>query len=150
MHTLLLERLAWASARARDNVGTRRVLDQVDRAYEARSAGIVEPEWVYWLDRKEIDVMAGRCLIELGKPAEAEPLISNAVADYTAEHARDVAFYRTWIAESFARTHELDAAGAELARARKVGSNVHSSRLNARIETVARMLPGQAKGRLGR
>lgn len=57
----------------------------VDNAYEERSPGVVEPEWVYWLDRTEIDVMAGRCLIELGHPAAAEPLLTNAIASYPAE-----------------------------------------------------------------
>ncbi len=55
--------------------------------YERRSAEMDEPEWVYWLDRKQIDVMAGRCLIELGDPATAEPLLSGAIAAYTPEHA---------------------------------------------------------------
>src|SRR5439155_772249 len=69
VRALLLERLAWAAARTHDTDTTRRALDAVDDAYAQRSAGIAEPEWVYWLDRAEIDVMAGRCLIELGAPA---------------------------------------------------------------------------------
>lgn len=140
VRTLLLERLAWASARARDSEGTARVLDEVDCTYESRSAGVAEPEWVYWLDRKEIDVMAGRCLIELDKPAEAEPLISGAVSNYAPEHAREIALYRTWIAESFARTHELDAARAELQRARQASRQVRSTRLAARIDDVERII----------
>ena len=47
VRTLLLERVAWASARSRDYAGTRRALDAVDDAYENRSPGVVEPEWVY-------------------------------------------------------------------------------------------------------
>ncbi|GAA3857329.1 hypothetical protein [Amycolatopsis tucumanensis] len=37
-----------------------RALDAVGDADEARAPGDAEPEWVYWLDRKEIDVMSGR------------------------------------------------------------------------------------------
>src|SRR5256885_7018119 len=62
----------------------------------------------YWLDRKEIDVMAGRCLIELGDPASAEPLLSTAIASYAPEHAREVGLYRTLLAErSEEHTSEL-------------------------------------------
>ncbi|WP_228713663.1 MULTISPECIES: helix-turn-helix domain-containing protein [Prauserella] len=140
VRALLLERVAWASARSRDADGTRHALDAVDDAYEARTPGNPEPEWVYWLDRKEIDIMAGRCLIELGDPAHAEPLISAAVAAYTPEHAREVALYRTWIAEAYARSGELDAAWAALRAARKTGHGVNSTRLDIRIEHVARLL----------
>lgn len=140
VRALLLERVAWANARSRDNDGTRRALDAVDDAYEARSPGTEEPEWVYWLDRKEIDVMAGRCLIELGEPARAEPLISDAVAAYAPEHAREVALYRTWIAEAYARSGDLDAARVALRKARKTGEGVNSTRLNARVAHVARVV----------
>ena len=75
----------------------------MDDAYEERADGTEEPEWVYWLDRKEIDVMAGRCLIELGDPLSAQPLLSAAIAAYTPEHAREVALYQTWLAESYGR-----------------------------------------------
>lgn len=66
VRALLLERLAWAAARMKDPDTTRRALDAVDDAYEQRSPGTAEPEWVYWLNRAEIDVMAARCLIEIG------------------------------------------------------------------------------------
>jgi transcriptional regulator with XRE-family HTH domain len=78
--TLLLERVAWASARVRDADGARRALDAVDDTYESRSDRFEEPRWTYWLNRSEIDVMAGRCMIELGDPASAEPLLSEAIA----------------------------------------------------------------------
>lgn len=46
---------------------SRRALDAVDDAYDQRSPDICEPEWVYWLNRTEIDVMAARCHIETGR-----------------------------------------------------------------------------------
>lgn len=69
VRALLWERVAWASARSHDHTSTRRALDAVDDAYESRSCGVIEPQWVYWLNRSEIDVIAGRCLIELGSPS---------------------------------------------------------------------------------
>jgi hypothetical protein len=141
---LLLERVAWASARARDRETARRALDAVDDSYENRSAGIEEPEWVYWLDRREIDVMAGRCMIELGDPVAAEPLLSDAIDAYTPDHAREVALYRTWLAESYARAGVFDAARSVLRKAQKAADQLTSSRLDRRVEEVARLLPGAA------
>lgn len=141
VRALLLERLAWASARARDTAGARRVLDAVDDAYASRSPGIEEPEWVYWLDRNEIDVMAGRCLIELGDPLAAEPLLSAAIDAYAPDRAREVTLYRTWLAESYARAGILDAAATMIARARKAAKGLGSVRLDVRIATVESLLP---------
>ncbi len=141
VRALLLERVAWASARARDRDAARRALDAVDDAYSDRSPGIEEPEWVYWLDRKEIDVMAGRCLIELGDPMSAEPLLTTAIAGYTPEHAREIALYRTWLAESYARAGMLDAAQNTISRARTAANKVHSARLERRVLEIERLLP---------
>ncbi|OLT21877.1 transcriptional regulator [Pseudonocardia sp. CNS-139] len=141
VRALLLERLAWAGARSRDREAARRALDAVDDAYESRSPGIAEPEWVYWLDRREIDVMAGRCLIELDDPVAAEPLLAGAITAYTPEHAREVALYRTWLAESYARAGVLDAARSVLAKAETAASKLASARLDRRVQDVARMLP---------
>lgn len=140
VRALLLERVAWSNARARDADGARRALDAVDDTYESRSAGIEEPEWTYWLNRAEIDVMAARCLIELGNPASAEPLLASAIATYDPEHVREVALYQTWLAESYIRSGDLDAGRATLTRARKLARRAKSARLTARVATVDRLL----------
>ena len=103
VRALLLERVAWASARSRDYSSTRRVLAAVDDVYEDRSSGVAEPDCVYWLDRREIDVMAARCLIELGSPRAAAPLLARAIDSYDINHAREVALYLSWLAEAYAR-----------------------------------------------
>ncbi|MGM1058359.1 helix-turn-helix domain-containing protein [Saccharothrix sp. Mg75] len=134
--TLLLERVAWASARTRDRSTTMRALDAVDDTYEERSDDTEEPEWVYWLNRDEIDVMAGRCLIELGRPSEAEPLLSRAISSYDNNHVREVALYLSWLAEAFAKADVLDAAEETLDRARVAARGVNSKRLDIRIRQV--------------
>lgn len=140
---LLLERVAWASARSRDREGTRRALGAVDAAYQRRSPGVEEPEWVYWLDQPEIDVMAGRCLIELDDPIAAEPLLADAISGYQAERAREVALYQTWLAESYARAGVLDGARETIGRARRSARKIGSARLNHRVDEVERLLePG--------
>lgn len=140
VRALLLERVAWATARARDADGSHRALDAVDDLYEQRSPDNGEPEWVYWLNRAEINVMAGRCLIELGKPAQAEPLLADAIAGYDRDHAREVALYQTWLAEAYANTGELDAARATVDRARRAADRVNSTRLDVRVRYIERLV----------
>ncbi|MGI6871822.1 hypothetical protein [Amycolatopsis sp. 3B14] len=92
------------------------------------------------MNRKEIDV-AGRVLIELGQPpAPAEPLLSRAIGEYTAEHVREVAHYEAWLAEAFARSGELDAARATVRHARQASASVNSARLERRVGMVERMI----------
>ena len=112
----------------------------VDDLYEQRSPDNGEPEWVYWLNRTEINVMAGRCLIELGKPAQAEPLLADAIAGYDKDHAREVALYQTWLAEAYANTGELDAARATVDRARRAAHRVNSTRLDVRVRYIERLV----------
>lgn len=141
VRALLWERVAWASARSRDHSGTGRALAAVDDAYEERSPGVAEPEWVYWLDRREIDVMAGRCLIELGDPDTAAPLLARAIDSYDADHAREIALYLSWLAEAYARACILDAARDTLARARRIARGINSARLDLRIGEVGVLFP---------
>lgn len=138
VRTLFLERVAWACAKSGEAGATWRALDTVDDTYEQRGAD--EPEWVYWLDRNEIDVMAGRCLIELGQPEKAEPLLAKAINNYPADHAREVALYLSWLAESYARSGDVDAAHSALNRARAANDTMPSARTDARLNTVERLL----------
>ena len=140
VRALLLERLAWAAARTHDADTTRRALDAVDDAYTQHAAGIAEPEWVYWLDRAEIDVMAGRCLIELGAPADAEPLLTRALAGYDSSHIREVAFYQTWLAEGHAKIGDLDAARTILNHLNTAADHADSVRLHRRIDAVTNLI----------
>lgn len=140
VRALLWERVAWASARSQDDGGTRRALDAVDNTYEERSPGVVEPEWVYWLNRTEIDVMAGRCMIELGNPAAAEPLLTNAIMSYPTDHAREVALYLSWLAEAYARADTFDAAHDTLDLASRTARGINSARLDLRISQVGSLL----------
>jgi transcriptional regulator with XRE-family HTH domain len=142
---LLLERVAWASARAQDSEGARRALDAVDDSYERRCDSFTEPHWVYWVDRREIDIMAGRCFVELGDPHAAAPLLSDAIAGYQVEHTREVALYQTWLAESYTKAGALDAGRETIAHARKSGESVNSPRLEARINEIEQLLIAAAR-----
>lgn len=140
VEALLLERVAWASARARDDDGARCALDAVDDAFDRRSDGIEEPEWTYWLDRSEIDVMAARCMIELGDPVSAEPLLSAVIDGYAARRVRETALYQTWLAEAYARSGDRDAGRVVLDKAAGLARKTNSARLNGRIAVFDRLL----------
>jgi hypothetical protein len=147
VRALLLERLAWAAARLHDTDTARRALDAVDDAYAEHTGADAEPEWVYWLNRSEIDVMAARCHIELGAPTTAEPLLTRALATYNHDHAREVALYQTWLAEGHAKTGDLDAARATLDRAASNQAHAGSIRLQRRVSAITSLINRRAGGR---
>jgi transcriptional regulator with XRE-family HTH domain len=138
VRALLLERVAWAYARVGDATEADRVLAEVDEAFE--TATDEEPDWVYWLDRGEIDIMAGRVNVELRRPLRAVPLLSTAIASYDTNRAREIGLYETWLAESYIQANELDAAVATLRSAEVKATQVHSARLMARVRHVRRVL----------
>ena len=129
---LLLERVAWAHARGGELTQTERALDAVDRAFEDRRAE-EDPPWVYWLDRDEIDVMAGRCYTELRRPAAAVPLLSGVLERYGDSRAREAALYTSWLAESHLQAGEIDRAGAAALRVIEFGDRVNSARSDERL-----------------
>ncbi|MBA8826522.1 hypothetical protein FHX42_003898 [Saccharopolyspora lacisalsi] len=98
---------------------------------------------MYWLDRNEIDVMAGRCLIESGATGRAEPLLSRAIANYPQEHSRGIALYLSWLTESRARAGDPDAARETPEGERSCGFTVPSARSDNRLEAIERLLPAE-------
>lgn len=146
VRSLLAERVAWAAARSRDPEATVRALDAADTAYAAASPGVAEPEWTYWLNRAEIDVMAARCRIELGQPADATPLLTRALASYPTEHARETALYLSWLAEGYARAQELDAAREAADQARDYAVRSRSPRAEQRIRAVDTLIRAGSQG----
>jgi transcriptional regulator with XRE-family HTH domain len=136
---LLLERVAWAHARAGELTQTERALDAVDRAFEQRDP-TEDPPWVYWLDRDEINVMAGRCYTELRRPAQAVPLLSAVLERYGDSRAREAALYTSWLAESQLQAGEIDHAGAAAIRMLELADRVNSARSDERLTYLHRAL----------
>jgi transcriptional regulator with XRE-family HTH domain/tetratricopeptide (TPR) repeat protein len=136
---LLLERVAWAHARAGELTQTERALDAVDSAFEERRPA-EDPPWVYWLDRDEIDVMAGRCYTELRRPAEAVPLLSGVLERYGDSRAREAALYTSWLTESHLQAGEIDRAGETAFRALEFADRVNSARTDERLAYLHRTL----------
>ncbi|WP_040865730.1 helix-turn-helix domain-containing protein [Nocardia exalbida] len=136
VRALLGERVAWASAKAGDADNARRALDAVDDDYDRRRPGDCEPDWTYWLDRDEIDVMRARCAVQLGDIAEAETLLSPVIERYPADRQREAALYRSWLAEAYARNGQDDAARRTLDRVRADAAALGSVRLKQRVAEV--------------
>lgn len=136
---LFKERVAWSAARVGAADVAKRSLEEVESAYSRHVSGTTEaPDWTYWLDRAEIDVMASRCMIELGKPGDAAPLLKRAVDNYPPEHSREIALYLTWLAEGYARVGDLDAAESTLHQAAEL--HVESDRIGSRLEHVSQLM----------
>jgi hypothetical protein len=87
---LLAERVAWAAARAGETGSAERALGAVEADFERRSSDD-DPEWVYWLDPDEIEIMAGRAWTQLRRPLRAVQILERAVAGYGADTGRETA-----------------------------------------------------------
>jgi hypothetical protein len=136
---LLLERVAWAAARLGDSGAARRALDAVDDAYGDGTSG-AEPAWAYWLDRDEIDVMAGRCRTELGDAHAAIALLAPPLERYDATRARELALYSSWLAEAHLGAGDVEAAAATATRALRLAAGVDSARSLARVRHLRALL----------
>ena len=143
---LLQERVAWAHARAGELRQTQRALGEAEVAYERRNPGD-DPPWVYWLDRDEIDVMAGRCYTELHRPRQAEPLLRSVLDRYCEDRVRESLLYTSWLAESYVQTEDIDQAAAQATRALILSTRVNSSRSRERVQFLRRRLAGTPHAR---
>jgi tetratricopeptide (TPR) repeat protein len=136
---LIKERVAWAHARVGDRVQTERALAAVEREF---SSGLNpdDPEWVYWLTEQEIQVMAGRCYVELGMPERAVPLLSGALAHYDERMTRELALYTSWLAEARIGMGEVEAAVGDATRTLELTEQTSSARSDDRVKLLRRKL----------
>jgi transcriptional regulator with XRE-family HTH domain len=137
--TLLAERVAWAHARAGELRQAERALGEADHAFEDRRPED-EPSWAYWLDRDEIDVMAGRCYTELGQPHRAEPLLRSVLGRYDERRAREVALYVSWLAQGYVQAGELEEAARQAVRALLAAASMNTARGNERVRLLRHQL----------
>lgn len=85
--------------------------------------------------------MAGRCLTELDRPDEAAPLLLDAIAGYDSNHVREVALYRSWLGEAYAKAGDVDRARAETMQVLDAVEGVNSARADGRVLVLRRALP---------
>ena len=136
---LLLERVAWADAKSGDLISCERAIGQVEENFD-HAKPEDDPNWVYWLNREEIDVMAGRCFTELRQPARAEPLLRNATSGYDNTLIRENSLYLSWLAEDYILLNEIELAAETATRVLELGSRANSARTDERVRHLARLL----------
>jgi transcriptional regulator with XRE-family HTH domain len=136
---LLMDRIAWADAKSGDLVSCERALGQVDENFD-HAKPQDDPDWVYWLNREEIDVMAGRCFTELKQPARAEPLLRTATSAYDNSLVRENALYLSWLAEDYILLNEIEFAAETATRVLDLASRANSARTDERLRHLARLL----------
>jgi tetratricopeptide (TPR) repeat protein len=145
---LLLERVAWAAARSGDLRNCERTLGQVEDSFAAGPRDN-DPDWVYWLNREEIDVMAGRCYTELGRPAQAEQLLTAAIGRYDQTLIRENSLYLSWLAEDYVQLEEVEHAADLATRMAILAGRTNSARADTRLRFLAgRLEPFKANPRV--
>ncbi|MFK4100822.1 helix-turn-helix domain-containing protein [Streptomyces sp. NPDC019531] len=140
VRALLWERCAWARAVAGDAAGTEEALTAARTALAADDAGEPQPSWSVWVDRVELDIMAGRCWTELRRPLRAVPLLMRGLGEFDDAHARDASLYSTWLAEAYTTAGEVEEAARVVGRAVELADGVASARPRRRIEQVVSAL----------
>lgn len=113
LRALLLHRAALAAARLGEKREAEVTLAEAERLADTLDPED-EPEWLRWLDNSELQAMAGRCLVVLGRPVPAVRLLTGAHGD---GKPRRSALYRCWLARAYAALGELEEAGRIARRA---------------------------------
>lgn len=106
VRALLLHRVALAAARVGESRAAHLALAAAERAAD-RLHPEREPDWLYWLDEEELSAMSGRCLVALGRPMRAAPLLT-----LPSRHRgpRGCALYGGWLARAYLELGEVEQA----------------------------------------
>ncbi|WP_413114830.1 XRE family transcriptional regulator [Streptomyces sp. CY1] len=137
VRVVLADRLAWACARVGDESGVDRALGLSETAHDERDVkAMEEPDTVYWINRDESQIMAGRCWAELRRPRKALPILEDLTAPYDDTHAREVALYECWLAGSYLDAGDIDRAVHAAERAVTLSRSTASRRTDAQIDAM--------------
>jgi transcriptional regulator with XRE-family HTH domain len=93
-----------------------------------------EPDWVYWVDQAEAEIMTGRCWTVLRRPVRAISILETVLAAYDDTHARDKALYLSWLADAYLDANEVEQACDVAGRAMRLSAGVGSIRPGGRLD----------------
>ncbi|MBC8093438.1 MAG: hypothetical protein H7Y15_16165 [Pseudonocardia sp.] len=133
---LFFDRLAWAHARTGQAQAAIRALGEAHDALAQDGAAGDEPQWLYWVNDDELDVMDARVHTELHKPLRAVPLLSTILDRYDPTHTRELVLYLSWLAIAYADANEPEAAAVTAARMLDLSSGLASDRAATRTRIV--------------
>ncbi|AVT34327.1 transcriptional regulator [Plantactinospora sp. BC1] len=104
-----------------------------------------DPDWVYWVDHEEAEIMTGRCWTVLHRPLRAIPILESVLNRYDDTHARDKALYLSWLADAYLDANEVEQCCTTAAKALRLSADVASVRPRQRIESLLRRLDPYAR-----
>ncbi|MFI1889578.1 helix-turn-helix domain-containing protein [Streptomyces jumonjinensis] len=134
---VLADRLAWACARTGDASGVDRAIGLAGDLHDLRDSGTEEePDWVYWINRSESAIMAGRCWAEIRQYKRAVPTLENLDMPYDETHAREVTLYECWLAGSYLDAGEVEQAVTSAGRAIDIVKGTDSPRTTVWVNGV--------------
>jgi hypothetical protein len=131
--------VAWATARAGDLRACERTLGLVEDCF-SNGPKDGDPDWLYWLNREEVDVMAGRCYTELRRPDRAEPVLASAIERYNQTFIRENSLYLSWLAEDYVQLGEIEHAADIAAHIAALAARTDSARTDSRLRHIAKLL----------
>ncbi|MEU2487010.1 helix-turn-helix domain-containing protein [Streptomyces sp. NPDC012617] len=139
VRALLYERLAWACAVDGQPNGTDSALKAAREALD-NGPDEPQPDWSVWVDHTELDIMTGRCWTELRRPLRAVPVLTEALARYSDDHARDKSLYLSWLADAYLTAGEVEQAAETVSRALELATGVASTRPRQRLAPLLAQL----------
>ncbi|WP_346770401.1 helix-turn-helix transcriptional regulator [Streptomyces sp. N502] len=137
---LYLDRVAWAHTKANEAQPAMRALGEASEALAEDGEGRESPQYLYWVDAGELQVMDSRVYTELKRPLRAVPLLREVLARYDATHTRELALYLSWLAVALADANEPEEAAATAQRVITLSADVASERTAERVKVVLQRL----------
>lgn len=140
VRALLLERKAWAYAKANRPAETEYSLAEASDALNQDVNTEQQPDWASWVDHRELKIMTGRCWAELHRPLRAVEPLEVALADFDDTHGRDKSLYLSWLADAYLDGGEVEQSATTVGRALDLSIGVGSVRPQQRITAVLKRL----------
>lgn len=136
---MLSARQARALAKAGDDRGCYHALN---RAADHLDHGPRDddPPWTYWVNQAEIDMLTGSCMLDLGRPADAQIKFTQADAAYGPEYVRTHVLYLSRMATAQLQQHQVDAACVSASHALDLAAGVHSGRSSDHVRDAVKQL----------
>ncbi|MFC0596823.1 helix-turn-helix domain-containing protein [Streptomyces palmae] len=132
---LYLDRVAWAYTNAGEDQAAMRAVNEANDTL-TEHGGEDEPDYLYWVDSGELQIMEARVYTELQRPLRAVPLLQKVLSRYNATHARELALYLSWLALALADANEPEEAAATAERVISLSAGVASERTASRVQVV--------------
>jgi transcriptional regulator with XRE-family HTH domain len=137
---LTFDRAAWAHTMTGQAQEAMRALGEAGEALTQHTTGTEDPNYLYWVDAGELQVMEARVYTELHRPLRAVPLLTDVLARYDATHAREMSLYLSWLAIAYADANEPEAAAETAERMISLSSELASDRTATRTRAVLERL----------